>query len=203
MPPPGFWYVYVNSKKKISNIEGQPQKETHIKYNEWGRLLQGASKKICCLKKKKFIMPHSQASCGRAICWHFSKLVSKFWERMALSLLGLCHSFLRLDVKSMSSRPKSKNNEQTIPQGKSESSCQQNTRCSKTSSRVPQNRALVESGVHTWREGWSPMWISSLHRCLDSKEFLDSSSWLLFGEHPTLSKLRLSSLQAYWIMVLL
>lgn len=143
MPPPGFWYVCVNSKKKLTLKDNH--KKRHVKYNEWGRLLQGASKKICCLKKKKFIMPHSQASCGRAICWHFSKLVSQFWERMALSLLGLCHSFLRLDVKSVSSRPKSKNNEQTIPQGKSESSCQQNTRCSETNSRVPLEQGL--SGI--------------------------------------------------------
>lgn len=123
---------------------------------------------------------------------------------MALFLLGLCHSFLRLDVKSISSRPKSKNNEQTILQGKSESSCQQNARCSKTNSWVSLEQwHSVESGVPTWREGWSRVSTSSLRRCLDSKEFLPSSSWLLFREHPTLSKLHLSRQWAYWIMVLL
>lgn len=138
----------LTQKKKPLTLKDNHKKRQiliNIKYNEWGRFLQDASKKIRCLKKKKFITPHSWASCGRAIYWHFSNLVSRFGERMALFLLGLCHSFPRLDVKSISSRPKSKNNEQTIPQGKSEGSYQQNTRCSKTNSWVPLEQGL--SGI--------------------------------------------------------
>lgn len=134
-------------QKKISNIEGW-QILSIMNGTLLRRLLQGASKKTSYLEKKELLRNTTQLS---ILCQ--SHLLTLFYTRLQVLgkdgalffLLGLCHPLLRLEVKSLSSRPKSKNSEQSIPQGRPENSCPQNTRYSKTNSWVSLEQGL--SGI--------------------------------------------------------